>query len=241
MKTSNQNQAFTLVELLVVIAIIAILAALLLPSLAAAKERAKTTDCLSNLRQIGIALSLYVDDNQNMVPSAQSFGVAPGDVAGAAAAFDFTEQYGGVIGLCNVGNARALWCPSDLKEVPTNYATIAPESFVSYDYRFVVWNDSVLYSGLKLLSFGRPTSQIIYHEAYDFHYAKLYPVMYPTVAPTENALYADCHARLWKVKFQQNGPGSPYDPNWFTYGFGGQLNTATPNIGDDVFSGFDND
>ena len=104
------KKQFTLIELLVVIAIIAILAAMLLPALSAARERARAASCLSNIKQLGLAAFMYVGDNNGQLPAGASY-------EGVGCWYDVLPDYIG--GNQKAGGAKENkinWCPSAAKD-----------------------------------------------------------------------------------------------------------------------------
>jgi prepilin-type N-terminal cleavage/methylation domain-containing protein/prepilin-type processing-associated H-X9-DG protein len=122
----NFLRAFTLIELLVVIAIIAILAAMLLPALARAKESGKRISCLNNLRQLSLAAQMYVSESQGVYPLRSSTDRWPDK---------FYDSYG--------KNLKLLMCPTETQTPITNgnapsnnVADAAPRS-----YFINGWND----------------------------------------------------------------------------------------------------
>ena len=107
-----RRRAFTLIELLVVIAIIAILAALLLPALSSAKQKAWTTSCNSNLHQVGLGMRMFADDNNELYPESgdKIYWGATDPTTGKASWMEQIFSY--------VGSTNAYNCPGNV-QLPT--------------------------------------------------------------------------------------------------------------------------
>ena len=132
-----RRRGFTLIELLVVIAIIAILASILFPVFARAREKARESACISNLKQIGLAVHMYASDYDELLPLANEYPAAPppadGYHQGPPSIVEVLEPY--------TKNQQIFRCPSDTDRMWEEQGT-------SYDY------------GFGLLDIGMPPQMI---------------------------------------------------------------------------------
>ena len=160
----RKRAGFTLVELLVVIAVIAILAALLLPSLAKAKESARRIRCASNLKQILLAAGIYADENNDRFPA------QPGDGVAVSAAGGDGRNYYDLL-MPSASNPDVWVCPS---------ADQGPGRLLGYHMNGLI----ITTNGLQTSAIAEPSHTLLIAET---GYRRLYDQAY--LRPDHDAAY----------------------------------------------------
>jgi len=222
-----KKQGFTLIELLVVIAIIAILAAILFPVFARAREKARQSACLSNCEQLGLAVMQYVQDYDGCYPDSSAAGLlySNGYQGGAHITewairiwSDGTQTT--AAGMAKtlgpyIKNQQMFVCPSDPKVdrwIPGNQRGSYYMRHASDAYAFSV-RMPIAESVIK-----RP-SQLIMAGEEAWHWGGEQPWFWDwnNVGPTKdaNGVFFDGHAKVFKQPFTTPLGVAPYDFNWF--------------------------
>ena len=185
----HSAKGFTLIELLVVIAIISVLAAMLLPALSKAREMARAAKCISNLKQISLALSLYADDYNGLYP-----------YAAGTIAWDATDPTDGTYGWMQqlysyIGNKKVYKCPSDRKS-DYSYFLGTRAAYIDTGERTSVNRKRIKYPSAFVL--GGDTSYSFIEPDCDKDDYSQNCILYPVHNRGVNILFADGHVKWYK-------------------------------------------